>query len=535
METKSSKQQRNEYELKPLLSFSRKDSSRSTARIVRCPTTIAEFVADNLKSDAAKTASSSLPVPGGPSTSQSKSGQQSDPQSDEVRKWKLDESHPRFGHLYHIDQPSIQKLKNDAWDHLVKKSSIDSDEVMEMYSTAIRRAEEEAKRVYAEKPPGTGSEVRKMWIRDGCFFLQLMLLVLGWDEELGYGSDHLIFGRNQSKRGHKIWVEAMFFVGNQVPLVILKELMSQKFFKDIVLSKSKWTPNPSSLCENALYKLLVLPVLMGNSPSRWVVLWSSLGRNRVVDQKSSDILHGLQTLLLGSPSQNQPSGAYELDEDFDLEANQDSLEDDYMPDPNDEIEMTNKGERLKRFLKSIGFSSMLEDRKRIFPCATDLKRAGITIKKLGDNQGIRSIHFQSRYFWANLYLPTFPVDENLEKILQNLKIYESQRHLAGHQQEVSSYLRFMSDIVRNVRDAKLLSDNKIIVGDARDVEKLPGILNRLASDNTRLTHQLHTVRRQIRDYSSPWIHYKGVINVVVFLTLLQALFAVLAYFRPPKA
>ncbi|KAK4425430.1 hypothetical protein Salat_1737000 [Sesamum alatum] len=445
----------------------------------------------------------------------------------------LKESLPRFGPLYGIDKEAVQATKKKAWEHVLKNSSEDDDPsvIMEIYSTAIRKVEKEARVTYADRIPGTGSDFRWMMIKDGCFFLQLALFILGCSEQLKYPSNDPIFGRKRNKKDIKKWLEAMFFVGNQIPLVVLKQLMNQKFFQDAI-ARAKWEIPPSDLCKKALYELLILPAVKRNLPLKW-------GSN-LADQQPSDMLHGLQHLLIGLGPSGNLSCEYEADDDIDLEANEEDIED-YeriftraIADDGNETSPSNNFDGVRMFLNAIGFRSAIDDRKRIFPCATELKRAGVHIKKL-KNGGVRSICFKSYYVWAYLYLPVFPVDDHTELIFRNLKTYEISHQQSGkHRREVSSYLRVMSDIIQTTKDAKLLEKRGIIQGNSDDVEKLPGILYRLSCEDIRLTHEFHTLRSQIRGYSSPWIHYKGVVNLVVFLTLLQTFLALLSYFRPPK-
>ncbi|KAG8369817.1 hypothetical protein BUALT_Bualt14G0053200 [Buddleja alternifolia] len=450
---------------------------------------------------------------------------------------KLEDSLPRFGPLYIVEQDSIDATKDKAWQHLLKNSAsseLDQSITMEIYSSAIRKVEQEAKEAYAEKVSGIGSQFLWMMIKDGCFFLQLALLILGSSpEHLGYPSNDPIFGKKHNKKDVKKWIEAMLFPGNQIPLVVLHKLMNQQFFQNI-LAKRKWEPPQFDLCKMVLYDFLVFPARKGSNQGL-------CRKERIVNSdQPSDLLHGLQKLVLGPGPPGHLSNEYEAaDDDIDLEANEEEEIGRVFPTTiEDNGEGGDTGDRLRVILNAIGMNtsnSTIDDRKRIFPCATELKRAGIRIRKL-KNGGARSIHFKSYYLLAFLYLPAFPVDDNTEILFRILKSYEISQQFGKHRREISSYLRVMSDIIQTPRDVKLLEKNGIIVGNSDDAEKLPGILNRLSSscDKIRLTHEFRVLRSQIRDYSSPLIHYKGVINLVVFLTLLQTFFALLAYFKPPK-
>lgn len=174
------------------------------------------------------------------------------------------ESIPRFsfGPMYGTGHESVEATKERAWEHVEKNSSErDSSVLREIYSGAIRKVEKEAKLTYAVKTSGTAYEFRWMMIKDGCFFLQLALLILGTrPDHLHYPTNDPIFGSEQKKKDIKMWIESMFFVGNQIPLVVLKELMSQEFFQKVI-AKEKYDPFPSSLCKKVLYELLFSPSL----------------------------------------------------------------------------------------------------------------------------------------------------------------------------------------------------------------------------------------------------------------------------------
>lgn len=457
---------------------------------------------------------------------------------------KLEDSLPRFGPLYRVDQPSVDATKEKAWEHVLKKSfdkdpSVEGEEIKDIYSTAMRKVEQEAREIYADKLSDRESAFRWMMITDGCFFLQLALLILGCSEQLGYPESDPIFGKKLNKKDVKKWIEAMFYVGNQIPLVAIHQLMNQVFFQDVI-KRAKWDVPQSSLCKKVLYEVLVLPALK-RDPGLYSLKKRIMGKGNstLVDQQPSDLLHGLQNLIMGPDPLGNLSAEYDTDDQIDLEANEEEAGDyeRIFPRALDHIndEGTSPTEsRIRILLDAIGLSSAIDDRRRIFSCATELKRAGIHIKKLKSG-GVRSIYFKSYYFWAYLYLPVFTVDDNTETILGNLKTYEISQKFRVNRGEVSSYLRVMSDIIQTTRDAKLLEQEGVVQGSSYDyVEKLPRILSRLSSEDIKLTHEFRILRGKIRNYSSPLIHYKGVINLVVFLTLLQTLFALLAYFRPPK-
>ncbi|PIN19090.1 hypothetical protein CDL12_08235 [Handroanthus impetiginosus] len=499
----------NEFELTPLV----ESTEKLVRKICKCPTKLKESIQDSSKTSIQ------------PRFSCENSGQPTNeaPRDNSYKVETLEDSLPRFGPLLLIEQPSVLALKEKAWEHVLKNSSEDDPAVTkEVYYKAIRKVEQRAMEIYADKVQGTNPNFRWMMIKDGCFFLQLALWILGCSEQLKYPSNDPIFGNKHSKKEIKKWIEAMFFVGNQIPFVVLRELMKQRYFQDVI-KNVEWNPPPSGLCKKVFYELLVLPAR----------------KKKLLDQDNRqqpcDLLHCLHITMIG----DDLFGVREPNDDIDLEADEDEI-DDYeanitaaIDDDNETLSQSNNIDRIRKILNAIGFSSAIDNRKRIFPCAMELERGGIKIKKLNGG-GVKSIDFKSYYFSAYLYLPAFPVDDNAEMIFRNLKNYEISQQMGKHKREASSYLRFMSDIIQTTKDVKLLLKKGVIQGDSDDAEKLPRILRKLSSEDVRLTHEFHILRRKLRDYSSPWIHYKGVVNLVVFLTLLQTFFTLLAYFKPPK-
>ncbi|KAK4425319.1 hypothetical protein Salat_1725900 [Sesamum alatum] len=192
-----------------------------------------------------------------------------------------------------------------------------------IYTSAVRLIEEKAKSCYADGATNslTGPQFREMMIRDGCFFLQLALYLLCGSQQLGYPADHDVFSKRSNPprfRDVKDWIQAMFFVGNQIPLVVLKELIKQRYFQKLIKA-GKWK-QPSELFRRALYELLLLPELEAQNPRSWRAakgLWGKVFASRIQWlqlQQPTDLLHGLQLLILGP--ELDPTGEEEEEEEI---------------------------------------------------------------------------------------------------------------------------------------------------------------------------------------------------------------------------
>ncbi|KAL0305225.1 UNVERIFIED_CONTAM: hypothetical protein Sangu_3043300 [Sesamum angustifolium] len=418
---------------------------------------------------------------------------------------------PKFGPFYSSKDDILLKAREDAWDRVLgkirpaneaKKSTEESDRIKQEYFSAIRDVEKEAMEIYDGSFESTDSDFRLMMIKDGCFFLQLALLILGGPEPLGYPTNHVIFGKDQNKKKMTCWLDSMFYVGNQIPVVVLRELMRQKFFQQ--LTKREWD-QPSVLSKRVLYEVLLLPFLP--SPDRGFFRWSCCKGRSARKQKAgallkdqappTDVLEGLRRMILG-PDQSR-NEEYEPD-DMDLEAN--------------------------------WKENTSEEKRKIN--AVSLKIAGIRIIHI-QGVGSRGIHFEeSCWCSARLYLPTFTVDDDTELILKNVKAYEMTQPFGKNEREVCSYLRFMGDIIRTLEDVNLLARKGIIQGSKRNMDKLPGILKRL--DSKDLTQHLYRVKLQMGSYSRPaWRkHLKKILSIVAVLTILQTAYAIVSYHHPKK-
>ncbi|KAL3506200.1 hypothetical protein ACH5RR_031582 [Cinchona calisaya] len=415
-------------------------------------------------------------------------------------KGKLEASHPRFGPFYRADESEVSG-KKESWEKILEKSNDDDDksETLETYLTAMRRVEKDARDAYGGDKALyylTESEFRWMMIQDGCFFLQLALLVLGVSsKQLGYSDNHIIFGKKQNKLR---WIESMFFVGNQIPLVVLNELMKQDFFQNILRNETCWDVPSSDLCKKMLYDLLVLPALDCN-------------KNHQPKSKKAycDLLHALHSFMLGSGRD-----LIAHDEAGDL-------------DPNDL-------EAAAGLDKDLTFS------------ATELAKKGIRFRKSKQLGCKGEITFKDYKLFACLYLPAFTVDDYTELLWRSLKCYEmtmsQQQEAAGKgimsSCAVRSYLQFINDLICTYEDVKVLEKKGIIKANNPSYkDKLPVILSKLVGKDGNNYHyhtqNLHLLRIKLRDYNlAPWERFKIVAILLFMLTIIQTFFAVLGYFRP---
>lgn len=390
----------------------------------------------------------------------------------------------RFGPMYGDDTEANRKAKASAWDHILGKSRAgDGDETRQIYLSSIRRIEKEAMESYdgvfpSEKPK---SEFRWMMVRDGCFFLQLALHILGAGDLLDYPAQNPYFGKKSDSTS---WIPAMFFVGNQIPYVVIRALMKQSFFQDVI-RRGRWQCPTDNLAKLVLYLAVVEP----ERPCPRLLSKLMMIKPRRLPESPSNILHILHALLLG-PGDNDPVYS-EMKEFHDLEAGS-------------------------------------EDSSIKIPSAGELYKLGIKLRK--SEAGISSIRFKNLGYAAYLHLPPFIVDAHTEVMLASLANHE--RSLSKSDREVTAYLRLMRDLVRTYKDFKILEKKGII---QVKEEKLKGgmvhMLNNLVTThNSTFTLSFRQIRHKIKDYGGPpWRLISIILGV---LAIVQTIFTVLSYFIP---
>ncbi|XP_071939383.1 uncharacterized protein [Coffea arabica] len=172
-----------------------------------------------------------------------------------------------------------QKEKKLALNFVLEKSGSTLPELL----SRLQETEEEARAAYPEcdLKDIDGDKFREMMAIDGCFYLLVAFSILGEGMDgfkLEFPDNHRFFGIGCVREAMEMWLSSMFFVGNQIPFVVLKQLMKLRFFQEL-MKKNKWK-QPSGLLKRAVHMLLIIEL----------------------DPKPVDLIHCLQTCLLGTRS-----------------------------------------------------------------------------------------------------------------------------------------------------------------------------------------------------------------------------------------
>ncbi|XP_043706322.1 uncharacterized protein LOC122655978 isoform X4 [Telopea speciosissima] len=380
-----------------------------------------------------------------------------------------------------------------SWKHVLRSTGGNESHTSRLYKEAVGRVEKKARAVYVEEDTTSKDEFVQIMIEQGCFILQVVLCSLGGPKLLGYPPNDPFFGENRwNKEQIRRWVTSIFSVKKQIPLVVLKVLMKQSFFQN-VLKQGNWKRH-NDLARMALYDFLVEPMLdnpvknQGNSKRRFLGFFDK--RSHWHQEHPTTPLHALWLLLAGPGSR----GA-------------------------NHVQADDQGDPYKNFTT--------------VRSAMELQAAGITFRS-EEGMGTRQIKFEERMLEAHLYLPCIYMEPDTMALFQSLIFYEAAVDLERNRCEVSAYISFMKDLIRSRDDVKVLVTQGIIDTDPEYEELLPYILSKLNPLEVGNSHNLVSIRRQIRRYVRPSIRAKMVNLVVigVFLTLVQTIYTALSYHHP---
>ncbi|KAF3631325.1 hypothetical protein FXO38_26696 [Capsicum annuum] len=439
----------------------------------------------------------------------------------------------RFGPLYgpgddEIQEKKIQAAKDEVWLNILRSSPANDEEVTKgLYVSAIRSIEKEARESYIANDnisflQLTGTEFRMMMIKDGCFFIHLALFMLVEGHNHRHVHNKLLQELLHNKKQQ--CVASMFHVGNQIPLVVLKSLMKQNYFRELIAICGSLKTPKSDLVKMALYEFVLLPAIVeietekrsNCSPHVLQFLFSGT-KHKAANQmqhQPCDLLHGFHQLLLG------------------LE-NNDKIEDEQGVDDSDLVETDLEAGRH-------GTDSSTPILRRTGDLTTgrsasELKQSGVKFKVF-EGIGIKGISFKKRYYPFDPYLalPQFLVDAHSKVLIQSLKDYETAQNFDDNEREVTSYLRFMHELIRTSEDAKVLQLNGIIKGSWKHTEKVPRMLKEVAGEEEVTCPKLRLAKFKLNYFDRPpWVNLMSQYFTLIFaLTVIQTFYAVLAYHRP---
>ncbi|XP_042483928.1 uncharacterized protein LOC122064286 [Macadamia integrifolia] len=404
------------------------------------------------------------------------------------------------------------------WEHVLRSTGGNGSDTSQLYKEEVVTVEKQARAVFVEEDiinKCSRDEFLQVITEQGCFILQVALCYLGGGPKtLGYPPDDPLFGeKGWNNRLIKFLVNRYIFsIENQVPLVVLKVLMKQSFFQN-VLRKGKWK-RLNDLASMALYDFLVQPMLLDlHDPAlknprgnfrrrRSPVGFFHKNSHWPREHQPNTLLHALWLLLTGPPPGSSGSSPHCTSNHVDDEEKE----------CHDHL-----------------YNTTLS--------AKELQEAGISFKSF-KGLGTRRIKFKKRMLEAHLYLPCIYVESHTVGLLKNLIDFERDVDLEINQREVSAYINLMSDLIRSRDDVRVLVKGDIIDIDPKYEIYFPEGLAYMGRHFDRLeminSHNFAAIRRQTRRYVKPSMRTK-IMNLVVIgvlLTLVQTIYTVLSYHHP---
>ncbi|KAI3840866.1 hypothetical protein MKX03_009994 [Papaver bracteatum] len=160
-------------------------------------------------------------------------------------------------------------------------------------------------------------------------------------------------------------------------------------------------------------------------------------------------------------------------------------------------------------------------------CISDLKEAGVCLKKRQVSDGVLDIQFNNGY----LEIPSFYIDENTDVLLRNMIAFEQCDGKSTH--EITSYGLLLQNLMNSEKDVKILSDEGII-NTLGNNKELALKINSMCKGVCIVSFCYEGLCRECNLYASQYWPRKrttlaGICCLVLLLTILHTFYAILAY------
>ncbi|XP_039118364.1 UPF0481 protein At3g47200-like [Dioscorea cayenensis subsp. rotundata] len=337
----------------------------------------------------------------------------------------------------------------------------------------------------------------KLMITDGCFMLELLRIDKNQPVKTPYAKHDPIFSDHATE--HKLLhiKRDMLMLENQLPLLVLKVLHQEKTDKKI---------------NKLVFKFFDMEYMLDTTP----------------DQLGLHVLDLYRKGLIAT--QTDPSAAPAFTNNTSISIAQEN--------------------RAQPPQSAANIYPVESDNDVPMLSAMKLHQSGVKFVKASNeinNKKITGITFEK----GILKLPYFIIDDATESTLLNLMAFE---HLhVGLQDEVTSYVCFMDELIDSADDVHLLRSKKIIHMAVGSDQAAADLLNSLTKE---VTHdpkgKIQEVREMVKKYSgknwnrwladllhlhfeTPWKTLAAVAAVLLLvLTVVQTLYAVLSYHHSSK-
>ncbi|KAF9617139.1 hypothetical protein IFM89_034290 [Coptis chinensis] len=177
-----------------------------------------------------------------------------------------------------------------------------------------------------------------------------------------------------------------------------------------------------------------------------------------------------------------------------------------------------------------------------FRSVTELKEAGIKCKRIGSTH-LRKVNFKSNHLSGELLLPHIVIDDMTKCLLVNMIAYELDPS-GPLDRGITSYIWFMDSLVDREEDVKELRAKSILLNSLGSDKEVADLFNVLATDLTPDPDSYASVKRKIEShcknsgrvyianllhthFSTPWttVGFSAAVLILI-LTMIQTFFAV---------
>lgn len=189
---------------------------------------------------------------------------------------------------------------------------------------------------------------------------------------------------------------------------------------------------------------------------------------------------------------------------------------------------------------------------RMIPCATELREAGIRIRKRQIDDETEASFLEVSFQDGTLEIPLLSVDWSTNSNFRNLMAFEQCCPGAGSY--VTSFVILLDNLINTAADVAVLRGCGVIESKLGSDEEVAEMFNTMCRGSylDYENHYLAPVFRDVKRYcessrhrwraklmhdyfGSPWAVISVVVaSVLLLFTGLQAIFAVLSYFNPPR-
>uniref|UniRef100_A0A0D9WAB4 Uncharacterized protein n=1 Tax=Leersia perrieri TaxID=77586 RepID=A0A0D9WAB4_9ORYZ len=184
--------------------------------------------------------------------------------------------------------------------------------------------------------------------------------------------------------------------------------------------------------------------------------------------------------------------------------------------------------------------------------AVQYHEAGVTLKKREYDRKNRHSLLDVKFSNGEIEIPFLPIDENTESLLRNLIAREQTDLRFGN--DITAYICFMSQLISTPEDVSLLSQKGIIVHVMDSDDEVSALFTWLIKQVTinadgdyylkSLCHQLEVHYQSrlnrwiawlwLNHFSNPWLGMAvWAAAIMVICTVVQTIFTILAYLKPP--